>query len=61
MTTLNKGPSETSDYDCCIKELAELKEAFIDADLENVRQRMLLKDEIAKLNDEWEYVCIRAT
>jgi len=56
MTTLNKGPSETSDYACCIKEITELKEAFIDSDLENVRQRMQLKDEIAKLEDELEYV-----
>lgn len=56
MTTLNKGPSETSDYACCIKELVELKEAIIESDLENVRQRMQLKDEIATLEDEREYV-----
>ncbi len=56
MTTLNKEPSETSDYVWCIKELAEAKEAIIDLDLENVRQRQQLKDEIAKLEDKLEYV-----
>jgi hypothetical protein len=56
MTTLNKGSSETSGYACCIKELAEAKEAIIDLDLENVRQRMQLKDEIAELEDKLEYV-----
>jgi hypothetical protein len=45
-------------YHCldCAKDLAELKEAIINSDLENVRQRMQLKDEIAKLEDECEYV-----
>ncbi len=46
MTNLNNGPSETSDYACCIKELAESEEAIIDLDLENVRQRMKFEDEL---------------
>lgn len=49
-------PSECSDCLRYLKEIAELKIAFLEVDVANVRQCLQLKDEISKLNDEYEYV-----
>lgn len=37
------------------KEIDELKEAFIDADVQNVRQQTQLRDEISKSDEDCSY------
>ncbi|MGA7899931.1 MAG: hypothetical protein WCA39_13840 [Nitrososphaeraceae archaeon] len=49
------GPSEWSDCARYLKEIAELKKAFIEADYESVRQRMQYEDELSKLDEECSY------
>jgi hypothetical protein len=48
-------PSECSDCARYLKEIAELKRAFLEADVESVRRCMQLEDEISELNDECSY------
>ena len=56
MTTLNKAPSESSDYACCMKELADLKEAFIEVDYQSVLQRTQLKNGILESDEGCLYI-----
>ena len=51
MLNAKDGPSEWSDCARYLKEIAELKKAFIEADYESVRQRMQHEDEISELKD----------
>ena len=53
MLNAKDGPSEWSDCARYLKEIAELKKAFIEADYESVRQRMQHEDEISELKDEY--------
>jgi hypothetical protein len=49
------GPSEWSDCARYLKEIAELKKAFIEADYESLRQCTQLKDEISESNEDCSY------
>ena len=50
-------PSENNCSDCVriLKEIAELKKAFIEADYESVRQCMQLKGEISESDEDCSY------
>jgi 1,2-phenylacetyl-CoA epoxidase catalytic subunit len=50
-------PSENNCSDCVriLKEIAELKKAFIEAEVESVRQCTQLKDEISESNEDCSY------
>lgn len=50
-------PSENNCSDCerYLKEIAELKKAFIEADYESVRRCAQLKDEISESNEDCSY------
>jgi chromosome segregation ATPase len=48
-------PSECSDCAHYLKEITELKEAFIDADYQSVRQCTQLRDEISESDEDCSY------
>jgi hypothetical protein len=57
MTALNKAQPEDNCPNCVryLKENSELKEAFIEADYQSVRQQTQLKDEISKSDEDCSY------
>jgi septal ring factor EnvC (AmiA/AmiB activator) len=57
MTTLSKAQFEDNCPNCVryLKENSELKEAFIEADYQSVRQQTQLKDEISKSDEDCSY------
>jgi hypothetical protein len=57
MTALNKAQSEGTCSNCesYLKEIAELKEAFIEIDYQSVRYCTQLKDEISESNQDCSY------
>lgn len=57
MTTLNKAQTEDNCPNCVgyLKENSELKEAFIEADYQSVRQQTQLKDEISESDEDCSY------
>ncbi len=57
MTTLNKAQSEDNCSNCVLyrKEIDGLKEAFIEADVQSVRQQTQLRDEISKSDEDCTY------
>jgi hypothetical protein len=48
-------PSECSKCESYLKEIAELKKAFIEADYQSVRRCAQLKDEISESNEDCSY------
>ena len=54
---IKKAPSEANCSKCAryLEEIAELKEAFIDADYQNVLQCTKLKDEISESDEDCSY------
>jgi septal ring factor EnvC (AmiA/AmiB activator) len=54
LDTMDK-PSECSKCEHYLKEIAELKEAFIEADYQSVRQCTQLKDEISESDEDCSY------
>jgi chromosome segregation ATPase len=57
LSKINNAPSEGNCSNCSryLKEIAELKEAFIEADYQSVRQCAQLKDEISESDEDCSY------
>jgi hypothetical protein len=54
---INKAQSQDNCSNCVLyrKEIDELKEAFIEADVQSVRQQTQLRDEISKSDEDCSY------